>query len=140
VHSLALPRSGSGDDSRGGSTGTGSTRGGSRRGRHRTSGAANLSEGGGVPVSAPSLAVSAGRGFDDGRLNAFLAATLLRVVRVAVFLLLLFVALIQVFRAVSTLAVTVLVESVKMLQPAVSMSSARLPRALLRVKLLSVRT
>jgi len=107
VHSLALPRSGSADDCRGGSTGTtfpsrtqdgtGSTRGGSRRGRCRTSGAANLSEGDGIPVSAPSLAVSAVRGFDDDSLNAFLAATLLRVVRVAVFLLLLFVALIQVF-------------------------------------------
>jgi len=54
------------------------------------------------------------------------------------FLLLLFVVLIQVFRAVSTLAV--LVESVQMLQPAVSLTSARLPRALLRVELLSVRS
>ena len=34
-----------------------------------------------VPVAAPSLALSAGRGFDDGRLNAFLAPTLLRVMR-----------------------------------------------------------
>jgi len=45
------------------------------------------------------------------------------------FLLLLFVALIQAFQAASTLAV--LVESVKMLKPAVS-TSARLLRALLR--------
>jgi len=34
-----------------------------------------------VPVAAPPLAVSAGRGFDDGCLNAFLAAALLRVVQ-----------------------------------------------------------
>jgi len=39
---------------------------------------------GGVPVSAPSLAVSAGRGFDDAHLNAFLAAAFLRVIRYAV--------------------------------------------------------
>ena len=37
---------------------------------------------GGVPVSEPFLAVSAGSGFDDGRLNAFLASALLRVARV----------------------------------------------------------
>jgi len=37
---------------------------------------------GGVPVSEPFLAVSAGSGFDDGRLNAFLASDLLRVARV----------------------------------------------------------
>jgi len=46
VHSLALPHSGSGDDSCGGGTGTGAPRGGTRRGRCRTSGAAeNLAEG-----------------------------------------------------------------------------------------------
>jgi len=39
---------------------------------------------GGGPVPAPSLAVSAGRGFDDGLLNALLASALLRVVREAV--------------------------------------------------------
>ena len=33
------------------------------------------------PVSTPSLAVSAGCGFDDGRLNAFLAAALLHVMQ-----------------------------------------------------------
>ena len=61
VHSCALPRSGSGDDSRGGGTGTGAPGGGSRGGRCCTSGEANLSEeGGGVPASAHSLAVSAG--------------------------------------------------------------------------------
>ena len=65
-------------------TWTGAPGGGSRGGRRRTSGAANLSEGGGVPIFAPSLAVSAGRGFDDGCLNAFLAAALLRLVRDAV--------------------------------------------------------
>jgi len=56
------------------------------------------------------------------------------------FLLLLFVtvALIQVYQAVSTLAV--LVESVKMLQPPVSMKLVLLPHALLRVELLSVRS
>jgi len=47
VHSLSLPRSGSGDDSRGGGNGTGAPGNGSRRGRHRTSGTANLSQGGG---------------------------------------------------------------------------------------------
>jgi len=41
-------------------------------------------QGGEVPVSAPALAVSAGCGFDDGCLNEFLAAALLRVVRDAV--------------------------------------------------------
>ena len=46
MHSLALPHSGSGDDSCGGGTGTGAPRGGTRRGRCRTSGAAeNLAEG-----------------------------------------------------------------------------------------------
>jgi len=112
----------------------GAPEGGSRGGRRRTSGAANLSEVGGVPESVPSLAVFAGRGFDDGCLNAFWAAVLSRVVRNAVsvqapasafwFLLLLFVVsiLIQVFRAVSSLVV--LVKSVKMLQPAVLMSQS----------------
>jgi len=47
VHSLALPRSGSGDDSRGGGTETGAPASGSRGGRRRTSGAANVSGGGG---------------------------------------------------------------------------------------------
>jgi len=51
VHSLALPRSGSGDDSRGGGTGTGAPGGGSRGGRRRTSGAANISTGGGGACS-----------------------------------------------------------------------------------------
>ena len=46
-----------------------------------------------MPVSAPSLAVSVGRGFDAGRLNAFLAAALLRVVRDAVPVLFLFLLL-----------------------------------------------
>jgi len=65
VHSLALPRQGSGDDSRGGGTGTVAPGGGPRGGRCCTTGESNLSEGEGVPVPAPSLAVSAGRGFDD---------------------------------------------------------------------------
>ena len=39
---------------------------------------------GGGPVPAPSLAVSAGRGFDDGRLKASLASAFLRFVRDAV--------------------------------------------------------
>ena len=86
VHSLALPRPGSGDDSRGGGTGTGAPGGGSRRGRRRTSGDANLSEGGGDPMSAPFLAVSAGRGHgvDVACLNVFLTAALQRVMREAV--------------------------------------------------------
>jgi len=41
-------------------------------------------KGGGFPVSVPSLAVSAGRGCDDGHLNLFLAHALLHVVRDAV--------------------------------------------------------
>ena len=76
--------SGAGDDSRGGGTGTDAPWGGSGGSRHRTSGTANVSEGAGVSVSAHSLASSAGRGFDDGRFNTFLAAALLRVVRDAV--------------------------------------------------------
>ena len=47
VHSLALPRSDSGDDSRGSGTGTGAPEDGSHGGRPCASGAANLSEGGG---------------------------------------------------------------------------------------------
>jgi len=47
VHNLALPRPGSGDDSRGGSTGTGAPGVSSRGGTRRTLGDANLSEGGG---------------------------------------------------------------------------------------------
>jgi len=55
------------------------------------------------------------------------------------FLLQLFVALMQLFLAVSMLVV--LVESAKMLQPAVLMlTSTRLPRTLLQVELLSVRS
>ena len=46
VHSLALPRPVSGDDSCGGGTGTGAPGGGPRGGRRRTSGDANVSEGG----------------------------------------------------------------------------------------------
>ena len=49
VHRLALPRPGSGDDSRGGGTATGVHGGGSRGGRRHTSGDANLSERGGIP-------------------------------------------------------------------------------------------
>jgi len=79
VHSLAPPRPGSGDDSRGGGTGTGAPGGGSHGGRRRTSGDANLSEGGGDSMSAPSLAVSAGHGDDVAFWNAFLAAALQRV-------------------------------------------------------------
>ena len=52
--------------------------------RRHTSGAAKLSEGGGVPVSVSFLAVLAGCGFDDGSVNLFLAVALLRVVRDAV--------------------------------------------------------
>jgi len=118
--------SGAGDDSRGGGTGTNAPWGGSCGSRHSTSDTANLSEGAGFSVSAHSLASSAGRGCDDGRLNAFLAAAGCArccartapapasvgpsaAVR----------GLMQVFRAVSTLAV--LVKLMKMLQPAVSM-------------------
>jgi len=96
VHNLALPRPGSVDDSRGGSTGTGAPGGGSRGGRRWTLGDVNLAEGGGDcmqtsranPVqccsthqkSAPSLAISVGHAC----LTAFLAAALHRVVREAV--------------------------------------------------------
>ena len=48
VHSLALPRLGSGDDSRGSGTRTGAPWGGARGGRHRTSEDSNHSEGGGL--------------------------------------------------------------------------------------------
>jgi len=85
VNSLVLPRPGSGDDSRGGGTWTGAPGGGSRGGRHYTSGDANLSEGRGDSMSAPSFAVSAGHGVDVACLNAFLAFALQRVVREAVF-------------------------------------------------------
>jgi len=71
VHSLALPCPGSGDDSRGSGTGTGAPGGGSLGGRRCTSGNANLSEGEGDAMSAPSLAVSAGHGADVACLNAF---------------------------------------------------------------------
>jgi len=84
VHSLALSCLVSGDDSRGGGTGTGALAGGSRGGRHRTLGDANLSEVGGDSMSAPSLAVSAGHVVDVAGLNAFLAAALQRVMREAV--------------------------------------------------------
>ena len=85
VHSLALPRPGSGDDFRRVVLGWVLLGlGGSRGGRRRTSGDANLSEGEGDSMSAPSLAVSAGHGVDVACLNAFLAAALQRVVREAV--------------------------------------------------------
>ena len=48
VHNLALPRPGSVDDSRGGSTGTGAPGGGSRGGRRCSLGDVNLAEGGGI--------------------------------------------------------------------------------------------
>ena len=64
VHSLTLSRPVSDDDSRGGGTGTGAPGVGSRGGRRRISRNANLSEGGGDSVSAPSLAVSVGHGAD----------------------------------------------------------------------------
>jgi len=77
VHSLAHPRSGSSDDSREGSTVLGSPGGGSR-GRRCSSGAVNHSEGGGVPLSALSLAGSAGHDLGaDGCLDAFLGAACL---------------------------------------------------------------
>jgi len=84
VHSLALPRPGSGDDSCRGGTGTGAPWGGSFGVRRRTSGDANHSEGGGDSTSEPSLAVSAGDGVDVACLNAFLAAAHQRVKREAV--------------------------------------------------------
>jgi len=58
MHSLALLRSGSGDDSRGGGTGPSVLGSGSRGGRRRTSVAAYLSEGRGVLFFAPSLALT----------------------------------------------------------------------------------
>ena len=93
LHSLALLCSGSDDDSCGGGTGTGAPGDSSHGGRRHTSGAGKFSEGGGVPVFVPPLAVSAGREFDDSCLNAFLAAALLRVVRDAVPVLFLFLLL-----------------------------------------------
>ena len=151
VHSLALPRPGSGDDSRGGGTGTGAPGGGSRRGRRRTSGDANLSEGGGDPMSAPFLAVSAGRGHgvDVACLNVFLTAALQRVMREAVLVQApasasmvpsaVSVLLIPVFRAI--LLPVLLVVLVNLLRFAVNvLSSARLAGALLRVELLHARS
>ena len=79
VHSLALPRSDSGDDPAGRVL---------LRMVHAVADPVPRVQQtfprGGVPISAPSLAVSAGRGFDDAHLNAFLAAAFLRVIRYAV--------------------------------------------------------
>ena len=100
-------------------------------------------------VSAPSLAVSAGHGVNVACLNAFLAATLQRVVREAVLVQAPSSAsvvpsagvrvVIQVFRAV--LPQVLLAVSVNLLQFAVNLSSsARLAGALLRVELLHARS
>jgi len=79
VHSLALPRPGSCDYSRGGGTATGAPGGGSRGGRRVPRKMRTFPRGGGLPC----LHLLSPFRVDVACLNAFLAAALQRVVREA---------------------------------------------------------